>query len=157
MIMSVIIGHSSIDENGKISGGKAGDQTTKEVCTRSFYMHSKGWVVLRPVNETLLFNIIFIAFNGTFNVSHCRVCVCVYLLSHVRISVTHRPRILCSWNFPGKNTGPHCHFLLQGIFLTQGSNSGLLHLLHWQVDSLPLHHLGSLKIMISPFTKMILT
>ena len=49
--MSVIIGHSSIDENGKISGGKAGDQTTKEVCTRSFYMHSKGWVVLRPVNE----------------------------------------------------------------------------------------------------------
>ena len=31
-----------------------------------------------------------------------------------------------------------CHFLLQGIFLTQRSNSCLLHLLHWQVDSLPL-------------------
>ena len=31
-----------------------------------------------------------------------------------------------------------CHFLLQGIFLTQGSNSCLVHLLHWQVDSLPL-------------------
>ena len=30
------------------------------------------------------------------------------------------------------------HFLLQGIFLTQGSNSHLLHLLHWQADSLPL-------------------
>ena len=29
-------------------------------------------------------------------------------------------------------------FLLQGIFPTQGSNSHLLHLLHWQVDSLPL-------------------
>ena len=30
-----------------------------------------------------------------------------------------------------------CHFLLQGIFLTQGLNLHLLHLLHWQVDSLP--------------------
>ena len=25
------------------------------------------------------------------------------------------------WDFPGKNTGMGCHFLLQGIFLTQGS------------------------------------
>ena len=31
------------------------------------------------------------------------------------------------------------HFLLQGIFLTQGSNPRLLHLLHWQVASLSLH------------------
>ena len=36
-----------------------------------------------------------------------------------------------------------CHLLLQGIFPTQGSNPGLLHLLPWQVDSLPLSHLGS--------------
>ena len=40
------------------------------------------------------------------------------------------------WDFPGKNSQEvGCHFLLQGIFLTQRSN---LHLLHWQVDSLPL-------------------
>ena len=31
-----------------------------------------------------------------------------------------------------------CHFQLQGIFLAQGLNLCLLHLLHWQVDSLPL-------------------
>ena len=31
-----------------------------------------------------------------------------------------------------------CRALLQGIFLTQGSNPSLLCLLHWQVDSLPL-------------------
>ena len=37
-----------------------------------------------------------------------------------------------------------CHFLLQGIFLTQGSNSHLLCLLHWQADSLPLSHLESM-------------
>ena len=34
-------------------------------------------------------------------------------------------RLLCPWDFPGKNTGVGCHFLLQGIFLTQGSNPGL--------------------------------
>ena len=34
----------------------------------------------------------------------------------------------------------YCPFFLQGIFLTQISN---LHLLHWQVDLLPLSHLGS--------------
>ena len=36
-----------------------------------------------------------------------------------------------------------CHALLQGIFLTQGLNLHLLHLLHWQVGSLPQSHLGS--------------
>ena len=38
---------------------------------------------------------------------------------------------------PSMNTGVGCHAHLQGILLTQGSNS---HLLHWQVDSLPLSH-----------------
>ena len=46
-------------------------------------------------------------------------------------------RFLCPWNSPGKNTGVGCHFLLQGIFPTQGSYLRLLHLLHRQVDSLP--------------------
>ena len=32
-----------------------------------------------------------------------------------------------SMGFSGKNTGVGCHFLLQGIFSTQGSNPGLLH------------------------------
>ena len=39
---------------------------------------------------------------------------------------------------PGKNIGVGCHFLLQGILPTQGSNLYLLHLLHWQAASLPL-------------------
>ena len=42
---------------------------------------------------------------------------------------------------PGKNTGVGSYFLLQGIFPTQELNPGLL---HWQADSLPLSHLGSL-------------
>ena len=53
-------------------------------------------------------------------------------------------RLLCPWNFPGKNTGVGSHFLLQGTFPPLGLNLYLLHLLHWQVDSLPLSHLRSL-------------
>ena len=40
--------------------------------------------------------------------------------------------------FQARNTGVGCHFLLQGIFPTQELKLYLLHLLHWQVDSLPL-------------------
>ena len=36
-------------------------------------------------------------------------------------------RLLSPWNFPGKSTEVGCHFLLQGIFPTQGSNPGLPH------------------------------
>ena len=36
-------------------------------------------------------------------------------------------RLLCPWDFPGKNIEVGCHFLLQRIFLTQGLNSDLLH------------------------------
>ena len=42
------------------------------------------------------------------------------------------------WDSPGKNAGVGCHALLQGIFLTQGSNPYVLRLVHWQVASLPL-------------------
>ena len=42
-------------------------------------------------------------------------------------------------------TGVGCHFLLQGISPTQGSNPCLLHLLHWHVDSLPLGPPGKWK------------
>ena len=37
---------------------------------------------------------------------------------------------LCPWDSPGKNTGVGGHFLLQGIFLTQGLNLRLLQFLH---------------------------
>ena len=36
-------------------------------------------------------------------------------------------RLLCLWDFPGRDTGVGFHFLLQGIFLTQESNPGLLY------------------------------
>ena len=54
-------------------------------------------------------------------------CSCVRL-----IATPWTIRLLCPWDSPGKNTGVGCHFLLQGIFLTQVSNLSLLCLLHWQ-------------------------
>ena len=65
---------------------------------------------------------------------------CCYF-SHSVVSDTLSPcgllpaRILCPWNFPDKNTRLGCDFILQGLFLTQGSN---LHVLCWQVHSLRL-------------------
>ena len=47
---------------------------------------------------------------------------------------TEPARLLCPWDSPGRNTGVCCHVLLQGIFLTWGSNPHLLCLLHWQED-----------------------
>ena len=54
--------------------------------------------------------------------------------------------------FPGKNTGVGYHFLLQGIFQTQGSNPHILRLpslLHWQADSSPLNPSVSMQSLLS--------
>ena len=54
-------------------------------------------------------------------------------VSHSVVSDSLQPhglqptRLLCPWNFPGKNIGVGCHSLLQGIFLIQRSNLGLLY------------------------------
>jgi len=53
-------------------------------------------------------------------------------------------RLLGPWDLPDKNTGMCCHFLLQGIFLTQaGIELVSLAPPALQADSLPLSHLGS--------------
>ena len=59
--------------------------------------------------------------------------VCMRVLSRVWPLETHglQPtRLLSPWNFPGKNTGVGCHFLLKEIFWSQGLNPCLLRLLH---------------------------
>ena len=58
---------------------------------------------------------------------------------------TVAPQVPLSMDFPGKNTGVGCHFLLQGIFPTQVSK---LDLLHWQVNSLSLSYQGSSALVL---------
>ena len=69
--------------------------------------------------------------------------MCDQSLSHVRLFVT-------PWTVAHQAPLPmefsrqeYSHFLLQGIFPTQGFNPHLLCVLHFQVDSLPPCHLGS--------------
>ena len=50
---------------------------------------------------------------------------CSVLSDSLRPHGQYPARLLCPWDFPGKNTGVGSDFLLQGIFLTQGSNPGL--------------------------------
>ena len=84
------------------------------------------------------------------------VCVCVHMrahahmcarkltlvnvLSHIKLFATPWTcRLLCPWDFPGKNNGVGCHFLLQEIF--QPSNQTVSPAL--QTSSLLLSHWGS--------------
>lgn len=46
--MGLVVGSARIDENGKISSGALGDNNGREVSTQPYYLHSKGWYVLRP-------------------------------------------------------------------------------------------------------------
>ena len=57
-------------------------------------------------------------------------CMHAQSLSHARLSATlWTAACQAPWDFPGKNTGVGCRFLLQGIFPTQGLN---LHLPHYR-------------------------
>lgn len=56
---TVKVGSARIDENGKAHGGKAGDQTGKELSAQNWYLHSKGWRVFRAKDRTKALAIAF--------------------------------------------------------------------------------------------------
>ena len=69
-------------------------------------------------------------------------CACSVMSDSLKPHRLQPSRLLCLWDFSGKNTGVGCHFLLQGLFLTQRANaSPVSPALH--VDSLPLSHQAS--------------
>ena len=72
------------------------------------------------------------------------VCVCLAMSDYLQPHVLHPARLLCPWDFPGKNTGVGCHVFLQGIFPTQGLNPGLP---HCRQILYPLSHQGSPRIL----------
>ena len=88
-----------------------------------------------------------------------RVCTLLISLKKVKVNLlspvclfetpwTVPARLLHPWDFPGKITEVGCHFLLQGIFPTQGSNPGLLHCRQ------TLHHLSHKGADMKVTTKM---
>ena len=71
---------------------------------------------------------------------------CVWLL---RPHVLQPAKLLCPWDSPGKNTGVSYHFLLQGIFLTQGWNPHPLHCR--QIFLLLSHQRSPISVSIKPY------
>lgn len=51
--MAVRVGSARIDERGQGYGGKAGDQTGKEVAIENYYVHSLGWYVVRAKKDSV--------------------------------------------------------------------------------------------------------
>ena len=82
------------------------------------------------------------------------VAILAKLIAHVACNSLQPTRLLCPWDFSGKNTGGGCHFLLQGIFLTQGSNPHLQCLLHCRNILYPLSHQGTQKLYIETIIPM---
>ena len=67
-------------------------------------------------------------------------CVCVQcstVSDSLQLHGLQPTRLLCPWHFFRQEYWGGCHFLLQIILPTQGLKLHLLHLLHWQTDSLP--------------------
>ena len=63
-------------------------------------------------------------------------------------------RLLCPWDFLGKNTGVGCQLLLQGNLLTQESNRILLCLLYWQLGSWTLASPGKPRYILQVWTNI---
>ena len=68
---------------------------------------------------------------------HITVLSCSVTSDSLRLHGLYPASLICSRNFPGNNTAVGCHFLLQGIFLTQGSHQHLFCLQHRWAGSLP--------------------
>ena len=87
-----------------------------------------------------------VSWHWTVQITICCWCYCCSVIELCPTPTLLRSpglwptRLLHPWDFPGKNTGVGCHFLLQGILPTHGLNPCLL---HWQADSLPLSHQGN--------------
>ena len=91
----------------------------------------------RNIRKHLEFEGIYYLDYGDAN-THMLLCLATLLCPVFHDPMDCSPsRPLCPWDFPGRNTGVGSHSLLQGSLLTQGM------LLHWQMGSLPLSHLGS--------------
>ena len=102
--------------------------------TTNIFSHSVGFLFVLLMGSTVVQKLLSLIR------SHLFLCVCQVALSCPTLCnamgcAAHQAPL--SMGFPRQDTGVGCHFLLQGIFLTQGQ---IPHLLHWH--SLPLCHLG---------------
>ena len=115
--MSIKVGSARIDENGKLSGGAAGDQTGSEVSTQAYYIHSKGWYLLRP-KEVSVANTIAKAMQNACdnnNIGYCQ--------GH-RTTVITQLRKYGSMAAIAEKTEADCSSLVRGCCIESGFDPG---------------------------------
>lgn len=71
--MSVTVGSARLNENRKTTGGRPGDQTGREVGIQEWYMHTKGWIVLRAKTPAVREAIAY-AMTAACNNNHIGYC-----------------------------------------------------------------------------------
>ena len=115
---------------------KEGSQIFAQPCSQQ-HIHKRQKQPMYSIDEEWVNKVWPVHVMGCY----CSCCLVTKLCWTPLIPHGLQPTILlCPWDFPGKNTGVICHFLLQGIFPTLESKPCLL---HWQADSLPLSHQGN--------------
>ena len=116
-----------------------GFSPSPRVCTSSWPLHRGCRSTISSSVSLFSFCLQSFPASGSFPVSwlftpgdkstHAHACVCTRECTpcvHSVLSNYFQPlgpqptRLLCPWDFPGKNTVVGCHFFLQGIFLTPG-------------------------------------
>ena len=97
------------------------------------YHDLRVWMMsFKPAFSLSSFTFIKRVFSSfLFSAIKYHLCICVLAAQSCLtlcnpMECSPRVRLLCPWNFPGKNIGAGCRFLLQGIFPTQGLNLGFL-------------------------------
>ena len=145
-----LLGDSDVSQHMRITAPSLWGAMMVEIREQEVW----GWGILKVISSRWTEGFLNLSKKICTGNQLCRlvtfvvVVVVVVVLSHVWCFVTPwtvASQALCPWDSPGENTGVGCHFLLQGIFLTQGLNPHLLHLLHWQENSLPLCHLVTFR------------
>lgn len=80
--MAVLIGGASINEFGQLEGGKPGDQNKKEVLIQDWYLHSKGWTIIRAksvkIREDIAADMEFACKNDMIGYSYWEHCYTLY-------------------------------------------------------------------------------
>ena len=103
-------------------------------------MYVAAWMGGEFGGEWHLYVCVWVPLLFTWNFHNIADRLCVRSVTQLCPTLATPWTVACQAILQSKNARVGCHFLLQGIFQTQGSN---LHCLHWQADSLPLNHLGS--------------
>lgn len=116
--MAVKVGSARINEKGGITGGKAGDQTGGEVSTQNWYLHNKGWTVIRPK-----------ASNAAEKIAKCMEMACAN--SHIGYCQSHRESLKSAagrYNYDvskvKSNVEVDCSALVRVCCLYAGINAG---------------------------------